>query len=185
MRLLKRTPLVRSNFWIAAVIIITNVFAWAGVLLAAPEPYVVEPIRDPEVVALLDYIRSGDHSGEEWEVTLTEIEAEQTITWYLHRYPKIPLAHPRIEITPDYVSGEGDATIAGLRVHVGGKVRVTLLDGLPQVDILELSLPVPGPIRKAIEREIQVQLRRADRLPVRFMSAEWRDGEVVVRGMIR
>jgi hypothetical protein len=48
-----------------------------------------------------------------------------------------------------------------------------------------LSLPVPGPIRQAIENEIQVQLRRADLLPVRFTSAEWREGEVIVRGVIR
>jgi hypothetical protein len=186
MRLLKRTPFSQLNFWIATVIISFNLFAWTSILLAAPEPYVVDPIRDPEVVALLEYIRAGDHSGEEWQVTLTALEAEQTITWYLNRYPKIPFAHPKIEITPDYVAGEGDATIAGLRVHVGGKARVTLSDdGLPEVDILELSLPVPVPIREAIEREIQTQLKRADLLPVRFTSAEWREGEVVVRGFIR
>lgn len=150
-----------------------------------PEPYVVDPIRDPEIVALLDYILSGDHSGESWEVTLTELEAEQTITWYLHRYPQIPFEHPRARITPDYVAGEGDAIIAGLRVHVSGKARVTLEDGLPMVEILELNLPIPGPIREAIEQEIQVQLQRADQLPVRFTSAEWREGEVTVRGVIR
>ncbi len=153
--------------------------------MAAPEPYVVEPVRDPEVVALLDS-RSGDHSGETWQVTLTELEAEQTITWYLHRYPQIPFAHPKVTIRPDYVAGEGDAPIAGLRVHVGGKARITLTeDGLPVVTILDLSLPVPGPIRQAIEDEIQHQLRRAERLPVRFTSAEWREGEVIVKGYIR
>jgi hypothetical protein len=185
MKLLNLIRRRRLNFWIALALIIVNLFAWASVLLAAPEPYIVAPIRDAEVVTLLDYIRSGDHSGESWEVTLSELEAEQTITWYLQRYPQIPFAHPRIEITPDYVAGEGDATIAGFRVHVGGRARVTLQDGLPLVDILELSLPVPGPIREAIENEIQVQLRRADLLPVRFTSAEWGEGEVVVRGIIR
>ena len=49
----------------------------------------------------------------------------------------------------------------------------------------QLSLPVPGPIRKAIEREIETQLRRADQLPVRFLSAEWSSGQVVVKGVIR
>lgn len=185
MRFLRLIPLKRLNFWIAVAIILANLFAWATVMLAAPEPYVVEPIRDPEIVTLLNYIRSGNHSGEAWEVTLTALEAEQTITWYLRRYPQIPFEHPQIEITPDYVAGEGDASIAGLRVHIGGKARITLSDGLPQVEILELSLPVPGPIRQAIEREIQVQLRRADLLPVRFTSAEWGEGEVVVRGIIR
>jgi hypothetical protein len=185
MKFFNRTPFNRFNFWIANIIIFFNLLAWASVLLAAPAPYIVAPIRDPEVVALLDYIRSGNHSGEAWEVTLTTLEAEQTITWYLHRYPQIPFAYPRMDITPDYVAGEGDATIAGLRVHVGGKARVTLVDGLPQVEILELSLPIPGSIRRAIEHQIQVELRRADQLPVRFTSAEWRQGEVTVRGFIR
>lgn len=177
--------LPRLDLWIAAALVAANLFMWARVLTTAPAPYAVAPVRDPEIVALLDYIRSGDHSGETWEVTLTELEAEQTITWYLQRWPQIPFAHPRVHITPDWVGGEGDATLAGLRVHVGGRARITLQDGLPIVEILALSLPVPGPLRERIEREIQVQLRRAEALPVRFTSAEWRDGEVTVRGVIR
>ena len=185
MKIFRRLRFGRLNFWIGSTILVVNLFAWTGLLLAAPEPYVVDAVRDPEVVELLEYIRSGDHSGEEWKVTLSTLEAEQTITWYLERYPQIPFAYPKIEITPDYVSGEGDATIAGLRVHIGGKARVNLVDGLPQVEILELSLPVPGPIRHAIEDEIEFQLQRADQLPVRFTSAEWGNDEVVVKGVIR
>jgi hypothetical protein len=174
---------LRLNFLIALVLIAANLVAWVNLTVA--EPYLVAPIRDQEIVTLLDYIRSGEHSGESWQVTLTELEAEQTITWYLQRYPQIPFAHPHITIKPDYVAGEGDATLAGLRIHVGGKAHVTLKDGLPVVNILELSLPIPGPIKDAIEQEIQIQLQRADRLPVRFTSAEWREGEVVVQGVIR
>ncbi len=173
------------NFWIAFALIAANLYAWAGAITNSTSAHVVAPIRDPEVVQLLDYIGSGNHSGETWTVNLTELEAGQTITWYLQRYPQIPFAHPQIHITPDYVAGEGDATVAGLRVHVGGKAQVTLKDGLPVVKILDLSLPLPGPIREAIENEIQVQLRRADQLQVRFTSAEWKNGEVTVRGYIR
>jgi hypothetical protein len=183
MRLLRR---LRVNTVVAVLLIAANLFTWGRLLSTATEPYEVEQVRDPEVVALLDYIRSGDHSGEEWVVHLTEQEAEQTIAWYLERYPQIPFAHPHVEITPDSVFGEGDATLAGLRVHVSGRARVTLTgEGLPEVKILELSLPLPRPIREALENEIQAQLRRADLLPVRFTSAEWSEGEVVVRGYIR
>ena len=175
----------RLNVLMACVLVAANVWAWANVTAALTPPYVVEPIRDPEVVKLLEYIASGNHSGETWQVTLSELEAEQTITWYLRRYPQIPFEHPRIRMTPDDIFGEGDAMIAGLRVHVSARARITLADGLPQVKILELSLPLPAPIREALERELQVQLRRADRLPVRFTTAEWRAGEVVVRGYIR
>lgn len=175
----------RWNLWIAVALVIANAFAWAQVISAASEAYIVDPIRDPEIEDLLNYIYSGEHSGETWEVTLTELEAEQTITWYLQRWPQIPFAYPKVEITPDYIAGEGDATITGLRVHVGGKASITLENGLPVVDILALSIPLPAPIREGIEQEIQAQLQRADLLPVRFISAEWREGEVVVRGVIR
>ena len=173
------------NSWIGCALMLLNMVAWTMVLWASSEPYVVAPIRDQEVVELLDYIQAGNHSGETWEVNLTALEAEQTITWYLQKYPQIPFAHPQITITPDYVSGEGDATIGGLRIHVGGKARVTLLNGLPQVEILELSLALPAPVRAGIEAEIQRQLMRAELLPVRFTSAVWEDGRVIVQGVIR
>lgn len=175
----------RRNLWIALILIGANLFAWAHLLTTAPEPYIVEAIRDPEVEELLAYIRSSDHSGEEWEITLTELEAEQTLTWYLQRWPQIPFAHPKIDITPDYLVAEGDATIAGLRVHVSGKGRITLQDGVPVIQILDLSLPLPAPIRRALEAELRDQISRAHQLPVRFSSAEWGDGQVTVRGVIR
>jgi hypothetical protein len=171
--------------WLIICLIAGNIWAWVMLFLATEAPYVVEPLRDPEVVELLDYIRSGAHSGESWQVTLSELEAEQTITWYLQRYPQIPFAHPQVEITPDSIAGEGDATIAGLRVHVSGRARITLQDGLPVVEILDLNLPIPGPIRQALEAEIQRQLQRADLLPVRFTAATWGEGEVVVTGVIK
>lgn len=175
----------KLNGLIAMALIAANLLAWNTALGANTPPHEVEPIRDEEVVALLDYIHSGEHSGEEWEVTLTELEAEQTITWYLQKYPQIPFQYPQVEITPDYIAGEGDATVVGLRVHVGGKARITLENGLPRVEIVSLTLPLPGPVRAGLEAELDRQLKRADLLPVRFTSAEWRDGEVVVRGIIR
>ena len=173
------------NFWIALGLIAANLFTWGRLLLAAKNPHIVEPIRDEEVVALLEYIRSGKHSGEAWEVTLTELEAEQTIAWYLNRYPQIPFAYPEVHITPDSISGEGDVILTGLHFHVSGEARITLKDGLPVVEILDLSLPLPTSTKERIEQETQKQLRRAELLPVRFTSAEWGDGVVVVRGVIR
>ena len=76
----------RWNRWIAAALILLNAYMWVIAIQAAYRPYIVDPIRDPEVVALLEYIQSGKHSGETWQVTLTELEAEQTITWYLKKY---------------------------------------------------------------------------------------------------
>ncbi len=185
MKLVKRIRQTGFSFWMATALVVINLFTWTRMLSTAQEPYVVEPIMDPEVEALLAHIRSGNHSGESWEITLTELEAEQTITWYLKRWPQIPFAHPKVSITPDFIAGEGDATIAGIRIHAGGQGRVTIEDGLPVVEIHDLSLPLPRPLRQALEQEIRSQLQRAHELPVRFTSAEWGEGKVTVRGTIR
>jgi hypothetical protein len=184
MKLLRLKPF-NWNRWVSVALILLNLYMWVIAIQSAFKPYVVDPLRDPEVVALLDYIDSGERSGETWEVNLTELEAEQTITWYLQKYPQIPFEHPDITITPNYVGGEGDVTITGVRIHVSGKASVTLKEGLPVVKILEMNLPLPPSIRNRIEQEIQVQLQRADLLPVRFTSAEWGDGVVIVKGVIR
>ena len=173
------------KFWIGLAFIAVNLFALAQVLSFVKPPHVVDPIRDPEVEQLLNYINSGKHSGETWQVTLTNLEAEQTITWYLKKYPQIPFAYPQVQITPDYISGEGDVIVTGLRIHVGAEVNVTLKDGLPVVKILSLTLPFPQSVQDAVEQEIQRQLQRAADLPVRFTSAEWGEGTVVVKGTIR
>ena len=68
---------------------------------------------------------------------------------------------------------------------MSGKARITVKDGLPVVEILDMSLPLPPSMKKTIEAEIQKQLKRAELLPVRFTSAEWKDGEVIVKGLIR
>jgi len=175
------------NFWIGVLLIAVNLFALAQILtMPTKPPHVVDPIRDPEVEQLLSYINSGKHSGESWQVTLTDLQAEQTITWYLNKYPQIPFAYPQVQITPDYISGEGDVTVAGVRSHVAAKVKVTLKDGLPVVKILSMNLPpVLQWAQDPVEQAIQSQLQRAADLPVRFTSAEWSNGVVVVKGTIR
>ena len=185
MRLLRWLRARGLNVWIALVLIVANLYVWTGTLLAAPAAYIVEPVRAPQAAVLLDHIQAGGHSGETFDVTVTDLEVEQTVTWYLQRYPQVPFAHPRIRMTPDDISGDGDATIAGLRIHVSARVRVALKDGLPVVTILELNLPLPPPIRAAVERELATALGRAAELPVRFTSAEWGQGQVRVKGVIR
>lgn len=174
------------NGLIAFLFIVANIFAVAQVISSLKPPHIVDPIKDEEVEQLLNYIASGNHSGETWQVTLTNLEAEQTITWYLKRYPQIPFAYPQVHITPDYLEGQGDVTIAGVRSHVGARVKITLKDGLPVVEILSMDLPLALQwAKEPVERVVQQQLRRAELLPVRFISAEWKDGEVVVKGIIK
>src|SRR4051794_11637816 len=89
------------NLWIALLLVAANLYIWVGVLLAAPAAYVVDPVRAPQAAVLLDHIQEGGHSGETFDVTVTDLEVEQTVSWYLQRYPQVPFAHPRIRMTPD------------------------------------------------------------------------------------
>jgi hypothetical protein len=177
---------IRWNVLIGILFLLVNGVAFSGALMSALQPpHTVEPIKDAEVDQLLTYISSGKHSGESWQVTMSDLEAEQTMTWYLKKYPQIPFASPQVHIKPDSVAGEGDVILAGLRIHVGAKVNVTLKDGLPVVKIISLTLPFPKSVQDQVEQEIQHQLGRAALLPVRFTSADWGDGVVVVKGTIR
>ena len=108
------------NIVIGVLFLLVNSVAFSGALISALQPpHTVEPIKDAEVDRLLTYIASGKHSGESWQVTMTDLEAEQTMTWYLKKYPQIPFASPQVHIKPDSVAGEGDVILAGLRIHVG------------------------------------------------------------------
>lgn len=174
------------NKLVAFLFVLVNGFALVQVMTSAVPPHIVDPIKDAEVDKLLTHIASGNHSGETWQVTLTNLEAEQTITWYLKKYPQIPFAYPQVHITPNYLSGEGDVTVLGVRNHVAAKVKITLKDGLPQVQILSMDLPLGLQwARVPVEQAVQQQLRRAELLPVRFTSAEWGDGVVIVKGTIK
>ena len=124
-------------------------------------------------------------AGKFWGISAWMLELVVILSWYLKKYPQIPFAYPQLKITPDSVTGEGDVLVTGLRLHVSGKARITLQDGLPVVEIISLNLPLPPAMRQAIEHEIQIQLLRADLLPVRFSSAEWKSGEVLVKGIIK
>ena len=53
---MSRLKIRRWNLWVAVALVIANVFAWAQVISAASEAYVVDPIRDPEIEELLNYI---------------------------------------------------------------------------------------------------------------------------------
>ena len=174
------------NWLIAGLLILVNGVMLILALQSTISPHVVEPIKDAEVDKLLTYIASGKHAGESWQITLSNLEAEQTITWYLKKYPNIPFAYPKVEITPNYIKGSGDVTVAGVRFHVGATVNITLKDGLPVVKILSLDLPLALQwTKQPVEQAVQKALERAADLPVRFTSAEWKDGVVIVKGTIR
>jgi hypothetical protein len=53
----------RLNFWIAVGQISANLFTWGRILLAVSEPYVVDPVMDPEIRELRDHIPPASTPG--------------------------------------------------------------------------------------------------------------------------
>ena len=106
-----RHMLVRSlrnaSLWIAVALLAVNGLGWALASSAREPAYVVEPKLDPDLADLRERIIDGTHHGEPFELRLTNLEAEQGITWFVNRHPSIPFRYPRVEIHPETARKEG------------------------------------------------------------------------------
>jgi hypothetical protein len=176
------------DLWIALALLVANSLAW-GLTFAAREPaYVVDPRLDPELADLRERLIEGTHHGEPYEVTLTNLEAEQAITWFLNRHPSIPFRYPRVEIHPDGVEVWGEAHMAGLRVGLEGRANVVLRDGVPIITVERLGMAgvaIPGFVRQRIQAEIDRQLAQAYNLPIIIETLELHEGWGRGAGTIR
>ena len=101
--------------------------------MAPGEARFIEPRLEPALAALRERLIEGGHSGEPFNVVLTNQEAEESVVWYLKRHPNIPFANPRVEIHQDTIEAWGEAKVAGLRVGLHGRARVVLQGGVPVV----------------------------------------------------
>jgi hypothetical protein len=69
------------NLWIVAALLVANGLAWALTFTARGPAHVVEPKLDPDLADLRERLIEGTHRGEPFETTVTNLEAEQTLTW--------------------------------------------------------------------------------------------------------
>lgn len=178
----------RASMWFALVLIVANGAAWAYAL--APQAHVVniEPQLEPDLAGLRQRLIEGGHSGESFSIEVTDLEAAQTIAWYLSRHPRIPFRSPQVSIAPGGVAATGVAEIAGLRVGLRGTARIVLHDGVPQVTLVDLDvggLGVPAFVQSRIQSEIDAQFALAEDLPISIETFDLFEGKAIVRGTIR
>jgi hypothetical protein len=187
MRLFIRA-LRNPNLWIVVALLVANGLAWSLTVAAREPPYVAEPKLDPELADLRERIIEGTHHGEPYEITLTNLEAEQGIAWFVNRHPSIPFRYPRVQIHPDGVEVGGEAHMAGLRVGVEGRAGVALRDGVPIITVQHLGMAgvsIPSFVRHLIQAEIDNQLSKAYNLPMTIETLELQEGQGTGTGTIR
>ena len=176
------------SLWLALVLLVANGAAWAYAL--APEGPAVEvsPRLEPGLADLRDRLREGGHSGEPFNLEITDQEAAETIAWYLDGRPNIPFGEPVVTITAGGVAARGVAEIAGLQVGLSGEAAIELVDGVPIVTLGDLDVAgvaVPRFVRDRIQAEIDAQFRLAQNLPVRIDTVRLEEGRATVEGVIR
>ena len=176
------------NLWIVVALLAANGLAWALTFTVRDPAHVVEPKLAPDLADLRERLIEGTHHGEPFEATVTNLEAEQTITWYLDRHPNVPFRYPRVAIHPNGIEVWGEAHVAGLRVGLEGRANIVLLDGVPITTVEHLGMAgvsIPNFMRHRIQAEIDQQLALAHDLPVVIETFELQEGQMTVSGTIR
>jgi hypothetical protein len=164
-----------ASLWIVVALLAVNGLGWALASSAREPAYVVEPKLDPDLASLRERIIEGTHHGEPFELRLTNLEAEQGITWFVNRHPS------GVEVW-------GEAHLAGLRVGLEGRASVSLRDGVPIIVVEHLGMggvSVPGFVRQRIQAELDNQLGKAYHLPMSIETLELEEGKGRATGTIR
>jgi len=184
-----RSLLKSVNLWIAVALLAANGLAWASALEPSGPAYTVEPVLETSLDDLRTRLREGGHSGERFELHVTDQEAAQSIAWFISIHPEIPFRHPRIEFHPDEVEAWGNVEVLGLRLSIHGWATMVLENGIPVVTLTDISVagaPVPGFVLEAVQDAVYEQVDLSNRrLPVIFETLELREGEAVASGTIR
>jgi hypothetical protein len=177
----------RWNIVIALALLLSNGLAW---VITAPTGFTadVQPRLDPQIASIRDKIFSGQASGEHFEIVVTDQMASEAVAWFLARHPEVPFSHPRVRINPQGVTGSGTAYLMGLRTPVSGRAFITARNGLPVVQIQEISVAgaaAPDFILQATQKEFEAQLAQVQGFPVEISRVELGDGQMLVEGVYR
>ena len=177
------------NLWIALALLAANGLAWATALSPGGPAYAVEPVLEPSLDDLRTRLWDGGHSGERFELDVTDQEAAESIAWFLNNHPEIPFRHPRIAFHPDEVEAWGDVEVMGLRLSIHGQAAMVLENSIPIVTLTDVGVagaPVPDFVLEAVQDAVYEQVDLSNReLPVIFETLELREGRVVASGIIR
>ncbi len=183
-----RKTLTNPSFWIALALLAANGLAWTYALVPEGPAVKVAARLEPDIADLRERLIEGGHGGEPFSLEITELEAAETIAWYLKRHPNVPFRDPQVFIDTEEIAAKGVAEIAGLRVGLTGRADIALLDGVPTVSLADLDVAgvaVPGFVQSSIQAEINAQFGLAENLPLIIDELVLEEGKATVRGTIR
>ncbi|MBE2200170.1 MAG: hypothetical protein IAE79_16255 [Anaerolinea sp.] len=176
--------LTATNFWIAAMLLLANAFAWFSVA-AQVELIEVEPILHPEIAEIRAHWQARDAVGESFSVTVTDRMAMETLAWFMA--PRnLPISHPQVAIHPDGVTGGALVHVMGLRAPVFGRAVVWLENGRVEGRVEEVGIAgatAPDFVLLAVAQAQQVYAKL--QLPIEIRTMELREGEVYIEGVYR
>jgi len=186
----KRIGSFRSpHLWIALGLVAINGLAWLSALGSSEPVCTTEPVLEPSLADMRERLIEGGHSGETFDLHVTDREAFNSIAWFLNNNPQVPFRHPCIAFHDQELEAWGETDVLGLRLSLYGRATMVLEDEVPVVTLTELSVAgavVPRFVLEAIEDAVYQQVNLSDRqLPVIFETLELREGEVVSSGTFR
>lgn len=177
------------NVWVAVVLVGANGWAWLSTAAHSTLPDVA-PIIHPGVDELRQNWNSGDKVGEEFRVTVTELETAQTIMWFVAPRPSIPLSRPQITFTPTEISGRAVMLIGGLETEVFGRGMVRLVNGRPVIDVYEVGIGnahMPAFVMAALQSQVDQAQATYDQLalPIELTKLEIGTGFMTIEGFYK
>jgi hypothetical protein len=148
-----------------------------------------EPQLSEQLVQFMEKLKSGTHSGERFELALTDEELEEAVAWYSLEHSSFPLGDARMSIRADSIEISGEARLGSAHLPLTARADVSVNEGVPVIAVNEIRLGemgLPGFIRFELEDRLNrfLALRR-DELPVLVEELELLDGRLTVRGSVR
>jgi hypothetical protein len=177
------------NLWIALALLVANGLAWTTAMEPSGPVYAVEPVLEPSLDDLRTRLWEGTHHGEQFELSVTDQEAAESIAWFLSNHPEIPFRHPRIAFHSGEVEAWGEVDVLGLQLSIHGRSTMVLKNNIPVVTLTDVEVagaPVPDFVLQAIQDAVYEQVDLSNReLPVIFETLELWENEAVASGTIR
>lgn len=149
----------------------------------------VEPRLSQQLGQLWEKLKSGGHSGEAFDLTITARELEEALAWYAVQHSGFPLGEARVSVSLEGIEVSGEASLAALQVPLSARADVSLHDGVPMIAVDQLrvgEMGLPDFVRFQLEDQLnkQLTLGRED-LPLLLQEVHLQDGQLTVRGTIR
>ena len=148
----------------------------------------IEPRLSAQLAELRERLRAGTHHAETFEVTATNRELEEAITWYLERHPHIPFGNPQLSIDSVAIELRAETQLDRMRLPVSGRAGVFLRDGVSIITLEQWELgkvSLPDFILFQIEDQLNKRLAMGEEdLNVTLEEVELEEGQLSVRGKI-